>query len=390
MALETESQQDLMAQWERAGQVAEAIEKGLAPPPKPAPTRDALAAQNTGAEGEDTPAADDGGAGAGGGESANGKADGAGKATAKSAVKAAPAPGAPVGVGTAEERTQFEALARKLGMVVDGNRVTVAERATFRQQRQQKLTEVQQIEAAARQRAQQIEAEAQAKVGPAMRAQAAWDAGDYDGFAKALGKKDWNELNREAIGRFADPNYKRVRELETWKEQQEASARQAQQVQAAQQQEAQRQQAIAGYKAELSAGMKESTDRVVRAFHDDPQFLDAVYAVQNEHFDGVATITPEEAAHARPRGGGKTLAEEMHALYLKLDSVFRADAAASEHESAAQATESDRAAPKPVRQSAKTSIPQRKATEAAAPGGKYRDEKHFLEHWTARMQQGTE
>lgn len=325
-----------------------------------------------------------------------GKFVAAGKAEPPAAEPAKPAAKAAPEEPTVAKLEQLRALSKELGYTLEETRVSVGERAQFRQQRQQHFEQVRQLEAQAQAQAQAILNEANVRASVALKAQQAIDSGDFEAFAKALGRKDWNDLNREAIGRFADPNYRKVQELEAWKRQQEEQAQKAHQEARQRAQEQQRESQVQAYKAELSTTMAQSTDPLLAAFADDPLFIDAVFRVQDTYFDGNTTITPEEAVRIKPKNGGDPLFEEMRRLYSRLEKAFRAGQ--QEHEPAkagsvreAQTPEppkggSGRDAPVPVRRTNTTSIPQRKATEAAGPG-KFKDDREFLKYAERRMKE---
>src|SRR3990167_7613357 len=122
----------------------------------------------------------------------------------------------------------LQIVAKKLNHTIDGAVVTVSERAEFRKKRQA-------AESALNQRQREIEealsgkvkeSEGEIEFGRALKA--AHATGDYDGIARALGRKDWNELQDDFIAKLADPNHKRLTELEQKlreKEQAEEQAR---------------------------------------------------------------------------------------------------------------------------------------------------------------------
>ncbi len=145
--------------------------------------------------------------------------------------------------------------------------------------------------------------------------------------------------------------------------------------------------------------MAASSDPLVAAFADDPAFVQAVFEVQKSEYDGHNTVTPEEAIRIRQSEGGSPLLEHMRALYSRLEKAFRAgqvqhettqvvapQAATKPEPAAAQAAAgSTRDASVPVRESKPTtSIPQRKATEAAAPA-KFKDDRSFMKYAEQRM-----
>ena len=289
---------------------------------------------------------------------------------------AAPAP-------AADKKAQLEALAKELGFRIDGAAVSVAERVQFREQRRKfnEATATQQAEFNRGFQAKLAELEAPRA------AFAAWQAGDFDGFAKALGEGDWNGLNRKAIQRHADPNYKLVQELRDKEAKREADEKAAKERYQAQQREQATAQQINTYKVNLGKLATESTDPVARAFADDPMFLDAVYRVQAENFvEGQDPISIEDAIRLSPRRGGSPLLEELRALYKRAAAAFAAseesDRATTKPESAQAGR--GRAAPELVKKTV-TSISTKKATEASAPVASDTRSKDWLKNATERM-----
>ena len=122
----------------------------------------------------------------------------------------------------------MQIVAKKLNYQIDGQVVSVAERAALREEKRKQR-------AALDQRQREIEeslgskvkeSEGEIEFGRALKA--AHATGDYDGIARALGRKDWNELQDDFIAKLADPNHKRLSELEQKlreKEQAEEQAR---------------------------------------------------------------------------------------------------------------------------------------------------------------------
>lgn len=344
--------------------------------------------------------------GAGGQGGATSKATPAGKAEAQPAATEATEQAEPAQVDLAStddpvaKLERLKGLAKELGFTVDEARVSTAERYQLRKERREQTNKIAQLEQQAQARAEKILSETSVKASVALQAQRAIEAGDYDAFAKALGRADWNALNTEVIARFADPNYKRMRELESWKTQQEEQAQRARAEAEARAKQDEESRVVTSYKADLSAQMAQSADPLIAAFADDPSFVQAIFDVQKNEYDGYNTVTPEEAIRLRPNEGGSPLLDHMRQLYSRLEKAFRAgqivhettqvvapQAAPPKPEPAAAqaAAGSNRDASVPVRQSKPTtSIPQRKATEAAAPA-KFKDDRSFMKYAEQRM-----
>lgn len=152
----------------------------------------------------------------------------------------------------------------------------------------------------------------------AQKVKAAKESGDPDGLAQALGYETFNAMQKELIQRLADPNYKELRrireELENEKKEKATAAEQAEQQQTARQQR----EAQVAYINDLSAGCKASSEPLVREMAEDPMFLNAIYRIQKEHWDGFKTLSIEQAIKKAARGAQRPLADELQGLYERL------------------------------------------------------------------------
>ena len=282
---------------------------------------------------------------------------------------------------------QLQELAKKHGFVIEDQKVLPRERHAFREERRQARQKLE-LERAEWQRQRDAEvAQIRTQGAAVIKAAQAYQAKDWDAFAQALGAKDWNDLNGEVIGTFADPNYKKLQELERWKRDNEERARAAEEERkrvAIQQQEAQAQ---AEYKTALAAQMAESDDPFIAAMADDPNFVHAVFKIQEAHFDGHETISFEEAVRLKPRNGGSALLEQMRTLYSKLkrSGAFEDQDADGDRPAAKQVETGTRDAEKPAKQKAKTSISQKDASEASRPVN-FSDDREFME-WGRQLLQ---
>jgi hypothetical protein len=123
------------------------------------------------------------------------------------------------------------------------------------------------------------------------------------------------------IARISDPNYKRLRELEQWKEQEaerEAKAKAEAEQRSQQQRQAEMRQAVL---KKFAAEMPQSKDPLVAAMGDHPLFLNAVMRIQEENWDGSA-LPYERMAGMSAKGAAKTLREECKELYERLHKAF--------------------------------------------------------------------
>ncbi|HLV68334.1 MAG TPA: hypothetical protein VKY73_21100 [Polyangiaceae bacterium] len=323
------------------------------------------------------------------------------------------------GASREEKLTKLRELAQELGWAVEDNAVTPSERAKFRQWRESAFKRLQQERENAllevtnakkgleeeRAQLEKLREEAEAGGKRFRDAADALDSGDFDAFAKVLGYDDWNALNSAAITKFADPNFRKLRDMELKlrqeqerreREEKEMAERRAREEKEAKEREEQqrRAQMIAAYKRDLSVQMAESSNPIVRSMADDPMFVEAIFQVQSRYYTGSGTIPPEEALEKEPMDGGEPLLKRLRALYSRLDTGFRATqppGQPSGGEKREPIPRGDQVPEQsaPAAQTAakqKTSIPARKASEAA-PIPKNVSDAEFMKFAERRMRQ---
>ncbi len=245
-------------------------------------------------------------------------------ATVAAAVEGAPAAAQAAAAPAVDKLAQLKALAAELNLDVDGAGVTARERVEFREAKKKLNDRIQQQEREVLQRLEQARQQFTGQLTRAEKLDAAAAAGDYEGLAQLLGKKDWNALQEDVIARLSDPNYKRLQELEQYRQQQEVEKQQRQQ-QHERQTQAQRQNvARAEHVQNLQAQMKSSADPLVSAMYDDPQFVASVIEVQRQNWDGHTTVSPEKAIKIAAQGFAAPLQQHMRGLYDRLQKVFGA------------------------------------------------------------------
>ncbi len=218
----------------------------------------------------------------------------------------------------------LQIIARKINYAVDGQTVTVAERKAFRdQQREAKAA----IEEWKRNVANEWdgkikESSAEIEFGRALKS--AKETGDYDGIARGLGFKDWNELTEDHIAKLADPNHKRLTELEKkLQEKERAEQEQAEryrQHQAQQQREAQ----VHAYKQEMSTEMRQSQNPVLKELADFPDVVNMLFAIQQQHYDPAArkSVTLEQALMMPLPGQRMPVREDLRSWHTSLAKAF--------------------------------------------------------------------
>lgn len=303
------------------------------------------------------------------------------KDKAKSNGKAAPVPEPEAPAAPVDEIATLRQLAEKHGFEVDGRTLTIKDKAAFRK-RTKEIREGLDAELQARREAFEAEiAPKRADIEKSEAIRKAHAVGDYEGIARALGHKDWNELQEDVIARLADPNYKRLQELE--RKQQERDAREAREAEDREHRAtaAERQRAITAYKADLSERMAKSPDKLVRAMADDPGFITAIHRIQEEHWDGATTISAEKAARMAIKGTSLPLHDELQGLYKRLKSAFEEETEAANDNATppAETEKSPMKSPKP-----KTSPAPK---PAAAPPGKWESDAEWREYAVRRMKE---
>lgn len=224
----------------------------------------------------------------------------------------------------------LKALAKELGYQLEDAAVTNKERAEWRRMRKEHTDAIRNAEASAKKSIEELQRQAEAEINLGKELRDAQKARDYNKIAKTLGFEDWNGLQEDVAKAVTDPAYQEVLELKQWKAQQE-KLEQERQEQWRQQQEQQARIAQQNqYRQNLSAGMKESTDPLVKAFADDPMFVNLVFQIQDANWDGGSeVIRPERAIHMKPPGATMTLHDQLKGLKGRLDSAFRTEAAAA-------------------------------------------------------------
>ena len=247
--------------------------------------------------------------------------------------------------GDNDKLAQLKKLAKDLNLEVDGGRVSHADYKELRlwkerqlgqiKQREERLVE-QEREIVQRARAVKEDAEKHVasisgRIEQANKLLKAWETRDYNGIAAALGVKDWDALQEDVIAAHSDPNYKRMRELERWRQEREENDKRtaAEQERAREEQEHQaqlerRDRARMNYRTQLATTMKQSKDRVVRELSDDPIFVSTIFAIQEDNWDPATrqTVTPEQAIRMTVRGGKSAVLEALREQRDRLNRAF--------------------------------------------------------------------
>lgn len=289
--------------------------------------------------------------------------------------------------GAAQETalSQLHELAKKHGFIVEDAKVLPRERHAFREERRAARQKLEQERAQFLQERENILNQIRGEGSSVIAAKRALDAGDFDGFAKALGAADWNEINSRVINQFADPNYRKLQELERREREREAQAQKQREEQTRLQAAQEEARARAEYQQQLAASMAESEDPFVAAMHDDPAFVAAVFNIQRDHWDGAETISVEEAVRLKPRNGGSPLIEQLRTLYSKLSKAGVFNDGDASPPAAERRETGTRDAQRPAKKSPPTTISQKDASEAASPRT-FKSEADFMRYANEQLE----
>ena len=286
---------------------------------------------------------------------------------AKQAPKGKDKPAEPVASDKSAELKQLEAMAAKLGYKFDGNRVEVAERVALRNERRQ-LREQMGRELAQHQA--KIAEETTKFQGSAERYrafEAAREANDFEGMAKAAGFDSWKALVNEHTKRLASPEYREIQELKRRDAEREEAIRKDREAQAQAQQAQQQATSIAQYKAGMADEMKAGGGQL-EAMAADPHMVNMLYDVRAEHYRQTGEeLDLQEVLETPSRVfGGKSILDVLEESYQNLSKIFgdRPAQAEASQEVAPRGGSSSRS--REQKKPPKT-VSQRNAAEASAP-----------------------
>lgn len=284
-----------------------------------------------------------------------------------------------------DERAQLDALAKKLGYSIDGNRVAVNERVKFRQEKQEWRTNQSTREAEFQALVTKTREDLDKQYGRGARAVEAWERGDFDGVAKALendDKANWKSLNSAGATKMRSPEAKRIAELEERERQREQAEQQRADDAKRQAAEQEQQQAVVAYKERLRGQMGESDNRIVKALSKLPQFVDAVYLVQNEHWDRESADSipkPDEALNLP--FGGRPLLDTAKEMWQALSEAFGDPDASNQEAPNGVGSRTAEASARPGKKP--KTLSRNGAAEVSATGK--RSDQEWLSHWSKRI-----
>lgn len=242
----------------------------------------------------------------------------------------APAPAAPEAPKKAAldpkeaKLAQLKAMAVELGLVFDGSSVSTQEAIEVRAAKRRNLEWKAQREAEFAKKEAEFSQTHGEKLKKSAAVLDAYERGDPEAFAAALGAKDFNELQQSWIKRLADPNYMELRRLQQRAEQEDARREAEKKETETRAQTEHRQQVYAGYMRTLSETCKMSSNPLVQSMAEDPLFLRDVYRIQEENWDDDTqrTVTVEEAIKKATKGNAVSLEDSLKQIYERLGKGF--------------------------------------------------------------------
>lgn len=283
-------------------------------------------------------------------------------------------------------------LAKDLGLVIDDNKVVANERAELRIAKRDHQRRVEEEQRGLVEQYNQAVAAIQPELDKARAVMKALDEGDADELAKLAGAKDWNEAQERFIAKMTDPNWKKIRDLER---QVEADKREkTEHEQRLQQQSEHNKKLVAErtYQTDLAKAMKQSQDPICRELSDDPAFVNAIFQIQRENWDGSETVTAEQALKMAVKGAPMSVREELEQHYRRLHKVFGAAVAAAVAEATPPvAAEPAKAPDRPgARPRPKTGIAPAATAGAPSPPGKFKDAAERRAYNLARLKEAAD
>lgn len=183
------------------------------------------------------------------------------------------------------DRAQLDKLVKRLGLKLEGETVSVSERAAFRKERRESKEALRAEREAFEAELAKNKADLETEAAKSRRFAAALEAGDVDAMAETLGFKSWNELNQHVFRQKSSPEAKQIealkKELQAQKEREEKTAKeQAQKAESARIERERRQ-----YFATLSDDVDDFEDETIRALGKVDGFKEIVLRKEQEEYD---------------------------------------------------------------------------------------------------------
>lgn len=290
--------------------------------------------------------------------------------------------------GASADLKELEALAKKHGFSLNGNRVEPAERVKMREEKRQ-ARESLELEKRKFQAWAQEEAGKMQGGGAKFAAfEKAVEAGDTDGMAKAAGFKDWRSLIDEHTKRLASPEYRRIQELEKRDREREERDQQAERQRREHADTVAKTEKIAAYKVSMAETMKETGGQLER-MSADKQIVDLLYDCADAHYRATGEEPDLEELIETPSRllGGATPLDRLRKTWESLSAIF-GDHPADKDEASKEVAGRRGSSPRSKEPRVPKTVSQRNAAEASGPT-EFKSDKEFMAHFTSLLNQST-
>lgn len=214
------------------------------------------------------------------------------------------------------DRERLEKLAKKLGLAIDGDRVSIEDRVKFRdeQRARQKALRARSEELDARM-AKLLE-EDKTKGEKYHKLAKAIEDTDLDTIAAELGAKSWDELNRQFLINRSSPHAKELAALKKQLKEQETAAETAKREREEHARAVEVEKERKAYMAELSDDVDDAEDESVRAMGKVEGFKELVLRQEQEAYDPERNVTITRAeAMKRAHDVALKQYQALHAVF---------------------------------------------------------------------------
>lgn len=189
------------------------------------------------------------------------------------------------------DRERLEKLAKRLGLTIDGDRVSIEDRVKFRDEQRAR-------QKALRAKSEELDAlknrlldEDKSKGEKYHKLAKAIEETDLDTIAAELGAKSWDELNRQFLINRSSPHAKEMAALKKKLAEQETAAETAKREREEQARAAQIERERKEYFAELSDDVDEAEDENIRAMSKVEGFKELVLRQEQDAYDPERNVT---------------------------------------------------------------------------------------------------
>jgi hypothetical protein len=214
------------------------------------------------------------------------------------------------------DRERLEKLAKKLGLAIDGDRVSIEDRVKFRDEQRQR-------QKALRARSEELDAkmaklleEDKVKGEKYHKLARAIEETDLDTIAAELGAKSWDELNRQFLINRSSPHAKEMAALKKKLAEQETAAQTAKREREEQARAIEVEKERKAYFAELSDDVDDAEDEGIRAMAKVDGFKELVLRQEQDAYDPERNVTITRAeAMKRAHDVALKQYQALHAVF---------------------------------------------------------------------------